>query len=73
MVYPMILEAIHFRDGDELLYAKRVTLDHGKSDKIVVVRNGIEILCIETHLAVLLGDCLRHMGGETDFKNLYPR
>lgn len=63
----MRLQEVHFRDGDELLYVKRVILDHGQSDRIVVVRNGKEILSIEAPLALLVGDCLRHMGGNTDF------
>ena len=65
----MILQEIHFKKGHEVLYAKKVRISESKII-VVVVRNGIEIVNVDIELASLVGDCIRHIGNETDFLGL---
>jgi len=59
----MILNEICFHKNNHSLRVVKV----GTRDTIIVERDGKVILEIESWLAPLVGDCLRHMGTETDF------
>lgn len=68
----MILNEIVFHKNGQSLRIVKLSLpdDVDGFDTIIVERDGIKIFEIESHLATLIGDCLRHIGSETDFLGL---
>lgn len=68
----MILDEIIFRKNGDILRVFKYREEEGEDGNnfIIVEKNREVILQIETHLAPLVGDCLRHIGAETDFLGL---
>jgi hypothetical protein len=62
----MILQYIQFHKNGHSLQIYKLSLQ----SVIIVKKDGKTILEIESELAPLVGDCLKHIGVETDFLGL---